>query len=103
MAENVIAKRYPDIESVKSSGEPGAYTINDVADQSYKNLWFNSPADASDLRRIPIGGSAKSTDGEKPWGWDGDEDKPTLNPSVFLDPQLPGWHGWLRDGVWVSV
>ena len=33
------------------------------------------------------------------WGWDGNEDKPTLMPSIHV----PGvWHGYLRNGVLVS-
>ena len=32
------------------------------------------------------------------WWWNGDEDKPTLHPSV----EVPGWHGWLRDGNWIG-
>ena len=38
--------------------------------------------------------------GERVWGWDGNEDKPTLTPSIHM----PGvWHGWLRAGRLVSV
>lgn len=38
--------------------------------------------------------------GNRVWGWDGNEDAPTIMPSVHL----PGhWHGWLRAGKLVSV
>lgn len=33
--------------------------------------------------------------GDRVWGWDGNEDKPTLTPSI-LAPGL--WHGYLRAG-----
>ena len=33
------------------------------------------------------------------WQWDGDEDKPTLNPSIMEDAEGKGWHGWIRQGV----
>lgn len=35
------------------------------------------------------------------WEWDGNRERPTLNPSVL---QVGGcqWHGWLRNGVWES-
>lgn len=37
--------------------------------------------------------------GQRVWGWDGDEDKPTLTPSIHC----PGlWHGFLRAGRLVS-
>ncbi len=36
-----------------------------------------------------------SPGGERVWGWDGNEDRPTLTPSVHW----PGvWHGWCRAG-----
>ncbi len=46
------------------------------------------------------------------WTNSGTDDKPTLSPSVGIKPwqdeddvESDGfhWHGWLRDGVWVSV
>jgi len=37
--------------------------------------------------------------GPRVWGWDGNEDSPTLTPSIHE----PGhWHGWLRAGRLVS-
>lgn len=37
--------------------------------------------------------------GERPsWIWDGNEDMPTLEPSVH---HVGHWHGWLRNGEWV--
>jgi hypothetical protein len=44
-----------------------------------------------DFRRDPV---------RRPsWVWDGNRDKPTLHPSVH---HIGHWHGWLRNGVWVS-
>ena len=37
--------------------------------------------------------------GQRLWGWDGNEDKPTLTPSI-LSPGI--WHGYLRAGRLVS-
>jgi len=36
------------------------------------------------------------------WEWDGDREKPTLSPSLN-SVGCCGWHGWLREGQWVSV
>lgn len=33
------------------------------------------------------------------WGWDGNEDKPTLTPSIHC---IGSWHGWLRAGRLIS-
>ena len=34
------------------------------------------------------------------WGWDDNEDKPTLTPSLHA---IGMWHGWVRDGCLVEV
>jgi hypothetical protein len=52
---------------------------------------------------IPI-----SKKGQDPfhWGWNGDENKPTIYPSILIHPYPgwnKGWHGWLRDGELVEA
>jgi len=37
------------------------------------------------------------------WEWNGSKDAATLTPSVFNTGMPCRWHGWLRDGYWVSV
>lgn len=39
------------------------------------------------------------------WEWNGDMEKPTLSPSININrlPTSCGWHGWLRDGVWIGA
>ena len=37
--------------------------------------------------------------GDRVWGWDGNEEKPTLDPSINY---VGHWHGWLRAGRLVS-
>ena len=36
----------------------------------------------------------------KHWGWDGNEDVPTLTPSVH---HIGHWHGWVRAGALVEA
>lgn len=36
----------------------------------------------------------------KHWGWDGNEDIPTLTPSIHC---LGHWHGWVRSGALVEA
>ena len=49
---------------------------------------------------------------ERPsWIWDGNEDRPTLSPSIRHRPDPDGetpdlrcdWHGFLKAGVWTSA
>lgn len=37
--------------------------------------------------------------GNRVWGWDGNEDKPTIFPSIHV---IGYWHGWCREGRLVS-
>lgn len=48
--------------------------------------------DAIRVRRGPAGG-------DRVWGWDGNEEKPTLVPSIHW---LGHWHGFLTAGRLVS-
>lgn len=50
------------------------------------------------LAAIPVRQELNETG--KHWGWDGNEDKPTLTPSVH---SIGHWHGWVRDGVLVEA
>jgi hypothetical protein len=36
----------------------------------------------------------------KRWGWDGNEDAPTLTPSIHC---IGHWHGWVRNGALVEA
>lgn len=36
------------------------------------------------------------------WSWDGNREKPTLNPSILRTAGCK-WHGWLRAGVFVPA
>lgn len=51
-----------------------------------------------------------SATGRAWWGWNGSREKPTLTPSILLrtmcDPEgnyEVRWHGWLREGEFISV
>jgi len=56
---------------------------------------------------IPVVNGAPQNEG--PWGWNGNEQKPTLQPSIFRNPPHKdhpdprnSWHGHLIDGRLVS-
>ena len=48
-------------------------------------------------------------EGDRAWQWDGNENEPTLNPSIqclgksFNQNPAPCWHGYLRAGVFVDA
>jgi hypothetical protein len=75
---------------VKHGGmeRPGDFCFSDEMDILY--IWIPgvSGPDALRLQKGPPGG-------DRVWGWDGNEDHPTLEPSILT----PGhWHGYLRAG-----
>lgn len=74
-----------------TDGPPGAFFIETFA-SGQRIVWHKLPdgnAGALHLRPVVSGAAHPS------WEWDGNEEKPTLTPSVHL----PGrWHGWFRNG-----
>lgn len=82
---------------------PGAFTIETLSDGT-RELLYNCPSDGVEgLLRLRPCGSARPS-----WEFNGDLQSPTLTPSVHRIAQLTAggtktiWHGWLRDGQWVS-
>lgn len=76
-------------------GEPGSFCI-EVMPSGQRVMWHVLPDGSAGMLRLrPIVGGVDHPS----WVWDGNEDKPTLVPSVHL----PGrWHGWFRNGRMVS-
>jgi hypothetical protein len=65
-------------------------------DESKTNLYLWLPGE-NNPDCIPI---IRGTCGvPRIWGWDGNEDKPTITPSILATGQ---WHGYLRDGRLIS-
>jgi hypothetical protein len=72
--------------------KPGDFTF----DAEFKHIYVWLPgASGPDCQQIQRGAPG----GSRVWGWDGNEDKPTLTPSILAPGQ---WHGWLRSGRLVS-
>jgi hypothetical protein len=47
----------------------------------------------------PVPQTGRPVNGGHSWEWDGNEDRPTLTPSVN---SVGCWHGWIRAGRMVS-
>lgn len=69
-------------------GKVGDFTFDD--DFSHIYIWLPgiSGPDSLQIQKGPPGG-------HRVWGWDGDEKKPTLTPSIHAPGQ---WHGYLKAG-----
>lgn len=97
-----VSQRVPvtivrDIDS-KMGQIPGAveYTTNKRG--HYDGIFYRCPCGCGKSRFL-------SLSGKKPWwNWDGNLQKPTLDPSVIDDADgVTHWHGWLMSGVWVRA
>ena len=72
--------------------KPGDFCFDGSLTHIYIWLPGISGPDALEIQKGAPGGP-------RVWGWDGDEDKPTLTPSINAQGQ---WHGFLRAGKLVS-
>lgn len=72
--------------------QPGDFCF--APDHSYIYVWLPGGS-GPDALRIARGHPGK----ERWWGWDGNEDQPTITPSILS----PGeWHGYLTAGEFRS-
>ena len=82
---------------------PGAFTVETFAD-GHREMLFKCPS--GDGAECAI---ALRPCSERPsWEFNGDMERPTLSPSVHRQFKRGDgvmgtiWHGWLRNGEWVS-
>ena len=68
---------------------PGDFTFSEERDYIFIVLPGRLDPDALKIQQGPPGG-------DRVWGWDGNEEKPTLTPSIH---DVGHWHGFLRSGV----
>lgn len=77
------------------NGGPGRYAIYDGTDGG---KWISMRLPSNGFCTLPLNHS-------NGWQWNGDADKPTLQPSVWHDPRSGSsfeWHGFITDGRMVS-
>ena len=61
-------------------------------------LYIEIPVDAPG-EQCPHRGARSDGGDFTCWQWDGNEDKPTLSPSIMENADGSGWHGFIRQGV----
>ncbi len=66
--------------------------------KEHKAILFMCPSGCGQMRSILIG----PLDNHPYWIWDGNEDNPTLTPSIQVVLECR-WHGFLRNGEWVNA
>jgi len=90
--QDIKANRVADYEHAKN---PGDFFI--IKEDNYHRIQFLCPCGCGSLGGINI----SQTD-PNAWSWDGNEDTPTISPSVMF---LSGcrWHGYLKNGVFKTA
>lgn len=70
-------------------------------------MLFGCPCGCGDLKSVDFRGHVER---RPSWEWDGNKDSPTLHPSInILQLDEHGnrcgehWHGWLKNGEFISV
>lgn len=77
---------------------PGDWVFDrrkDAVRKEFVTIWFGCPCGECGAIGLPV-----TTGNKEPqaWLWDGDEEKPTLKPSIRRMEKCL-WHGFLTDGV----
>ena len=77
-------------------------TLYGVNDPGPFGIIFNCPCGCGEIHSASFDSCPPDMKGVGPrWHWDGDREKPTLTPSLVLNPKDGGyhWHGFLKAGV----
>jgi len=80
---------------MRKEPRPNGWAIRKYPDGRPGGVAFDCPG-CGDDSYVPI--DKEFNDG---WTWNGNEEKPTLTPSLLQ--RCCGWHGYLTDGEFVSL
>lgn len=81
--------------------QPGEFVYETRRDyEGATGLIFACPCGCGDVSGITFDLVPEWRPGEPRWHWNGDEDAPTLSPSLHKTEGCR-WHGWLRAGEFV--
>lgn len=77
---------------------PGDFIFTTARDyEGHAGMIFLCPCGCKSPRSVVFRG-APNRDGRPSWQWNGNEDKPSLRPSLLATTGCR-WHGFLTDGV----
>ena len=105
MSAPITCKRFEHIASDEACDYgPGGYAVGFFYEQPERWLFVRVPEEGNPAGiifpcRIYLEGEEHTYKGHW-WTWDGNEEKPTITPSLWMKGT---WHGWLREGLLVSA
>lgn len=82
-------------EVVRGESVPGAIAFSGN-ETGIKRMRFCCPCGCGKIGTVRFGGPQN-------WAWDGNQNAPTITPSIDFENGRPGaWHGYLTAGEWVT-
>src|ERR1700690_2167119 len=93
----VIMKKVSSFGDIDNAGD-FTWEIRDGARYIVVALPLGLLADNYLINNLPVA-KGSGTRGRE-WGWDGNEDAPTLTPSIHC---IGHWHGWVQTGKLVEA
>jgi hypothetical protein len=88
-----------EVQDLRILRPAGAISYRCRGDGTVGGIAFICPCGCGNESYLPIRGRGHPQE----WDWNGDRLDPTLSPSIFNSGLPCRWHGWLRNGEWVSV
>jgi len=78
---------------------PGAFMLEPFETAGLFTFIYFCPCGCGRKGELPIGENFKPGGDRPSWRWNGSRTEPTFDPSVN---HVDHWHGWLRNGYWVT-
>lgn len=104
VVSNVTARKVTDLadrsfsddRQVRDAVQKGDFEITTDEKTSQRWFWFKCPGSCGQVSAIALRPVVDLQPGRHSWDFDGNEEAPTLHPSIN---HVGCWHGWLRSGV----
>lgn len=93
---DITARAWSDDYQVRDTVQKGDFEITKDAATGQRWFWFRCPGSCGQVSAIALRPVVNPRPGEHSWEFDGNEDAPTLLPSIN---HVSCWHGFLRAGV----
>lgn len=96
------------VEGLKDGVNPHNLPVNDESfgpeHHTIAGIAFVCPGGCGSTGFCYVENPERIVDKVPRWTWNGDREKPTLNPSILATkPPGCGWHGYLTDGVFTPT
>ena len=88
----------PKVADYYACKQVGDFFFTPPNEKGERILSFRCPCGCNALAAVKVRVDGTQTDGA--WGWNKDEEKPTVTPSIRINNTE--WHGYLTDGVFKS-